>query len=139
MKVERLEISNKEKSQKKKFSKRASSSLGKRSRESPTESVQGSATRGRRQGSTVISSSGRGASAGQGEISECPHFNRRHLGICRLLKRGCFRCGSTDHFIAQCPPGDNRSQQGSGRGRSATPPSTRDRSRGQGSPFQHRG
>ena len=29
--------------------------------------------------------------------------------------------------------------QGSGRGRSVAPPSTRDRGRGQGHPFQHRG
>ena len=38
MKVERLEISNKEKSQKKKFSKGASASSGKKARESPIES-----------------------------------------------------------------------------------------------------
>ena len=44
-------------------------------------------------------------------------------------------------MIAQCPreSGDNRSQQGSGRGRSAAPLSTRDRGRGRSGPSQHRG
>ena len=60
MKVERL----KEKSQKKKFSKGASSSFGKRARDVQAESVQGSDTRGRRQGGTAVSSVGRGASVG---------------------------------------------------------------------------
>ena len=43
-------------------------------------------------------------------------------------------------MIAQCPreSGDNRSQQGSGRGRSTTPLSTRDRGRGRSGPSQHR-
>ena len=42
---------------------------------------------------------------------------------------------------AQCPreSGDNRSQQGSGRGRSAAPLLTRDRGRGHNGPSQHRG
>ena len=76
MKVKRLELSNKERSQKKNFSRGASSSLGKRARESPAESVQGLATRGRRQGSTMVLSSGRGVSIGQGEVPEYPHFHR---------------------------------------------------------------
>ena len=44
-------------------------------------------------------------------------------------------------MIAQCPQesGDNRRQQGSGRGRSAAPPLTRDRGRGRSGPSQHRG
>ena len=44
-------------------------------------------------------------------------------------------------MIAQCPRelGNNRSQQGSGRGRSATPLSTHDRGRGRSGPSQHRG
>ena len=77
MKVERLETSSKEKSQKK-FSKGASSSSGKRARDVQAESRQGSAIRGRRQGGTTVSSAGRGASVGQGEIPECMAF-------------GCFR------------------------------------------------
>ena len=112
MKVERLETSSKEKSQKKKFSKGASSSYGKRTRDVQAESIQGSAIRGRRQGGTTVSSTGGGASVGQGEIPECTHYHRRHSSACRLLTRGCFRCGSLEHWIAQCPPesGDNRSQ-----------------------------
>ena len=100
MKVERLETSSKEKSQKKKFSKEASSSSGKRARDVQAESKQGLATRGRRHGSTTVSSAGRGASVGQGEIPECTHYHRRHSGVCRLLTGGCFRCGSLEHLIA---------------------------------------
>ena len=103
MKIERLETSSKERSQKKKFYKGASSSSGKRSRESPAQLEYSSATRGRRQGSNVAPSTGRGASVGQGEIPECPHCHRRHLGVYRLLIGGCFRCGSTDHFMKIVP------------------------------------
>ena len=44
-------------------------------------------------------------------------------------------------MIAQCPreTWDNRSQQRSGRGRSAAPLLTRDRGRGRSGPSQHRG
>ena len=63
MKVERLETSNKEKFEKKKFSTGASSSYGKRARDVQVESVQG-ATRCRRQGGTTVSSAGRGALVG---------------------------------------------------------------------------
>ena len=103
--------------------------------------MQGFATRERRQGSTLVSSIGRDMSTGQEEVPECPHCHRQHLGVCKLLIRGCFKCGSTDHFIANCPKesGDSRSMQGSGRGRSVTPPLTRDRGTGRGGPFQHRG
>ena len=141
MKVERLEMSSKERSQKKKFSRGASSSSGKRARESPAQSEHSAATRGRRQGSNVAPSTGRGASVGHGEIPECPHCHRQHLGVCRLLTGGCFRCGSTEHFMENCPreSGDNRSHQVSGRGRSAAPPSTRDRGRGRGNQSYHRG
>ena len=100
MKVERLETSNKERYQKKKFSRGASSSSRKRARESPAQSEYSSAMRGRRLGSNVAPSSGRGASVGQGEIPECPHCHRRHLGVYRLLTGGCFRCGITNHLIA---------------------------------------
>ena len=63
MKVERSEASSKERLQKKKFSRGASSSSGKRGRESLAESVYSSATRGRRQGPNVAPSSGRCASS----------------------------------------------------------------------------
>ena len=141
MKVERLETSSKERSQKKKFSGGASSSSGKRARESPAQSEHSSAMRGRRKRSYVAPSTGRGASVGQGEIPECPHCRRRHLGVCKLVIGGCFQCGSLENLIAQCPRElrDNRSQQGSGRGRSAAPLSTRDRGRGRSGPSHHRG
>ena len=100
MKVERLEKSSKERYQKKKFSRGASSSSRKRAREPPTQSECSSTMRGRRQGSNVALSCGRGASVGRGEIPECSHCHRRHLGVCRLLTGGCFQCGSTDHLIA---------------------------------------
>ena len=77
MKVERSEASSREMFQKKKFSRGPSSFSGKRARESQAESVQGSVTKGRRQGSTVVPSSSKGASIGQGEVPKCPHFNRR--------------------------------------------------------------
>ena len=128
MKVEKSEARSRERFQKRKVSRGASSSSRKRARESQAELVQGLATRGRRQGSTVVHSSGRGVSTGQGEVPECPHCHRRHLGVCRLLTRGCFRCRSTEHLIEYCPRElrDNRSLQGSGRGRSIAPSSTRD-------------
>ena len=66
-------MSSKEKSPKKKFSRGASSSSGKRARESLDQSNYSSPTRGRRQGSNVAPSTGRGASVGQGEILKCPH------------------------------------------------------------------
>ena len=103
MKVERLETSSKERSQKNKFSRGASSSSGKKARESQAQSEYSSATRGRRQGSNVAPSTGRGASVGQRETPKCPHCYRRHLRVCRLLTGGCFRCGSTEHFMANCP------------------------------------
>ena len=61
--------------------------------------------------------------------------------MCRLLTGGCFRCGSTEHLIANCPreSRDNNILQGNGRGRSVAPPSTRDQGRGRGGPIQHRG
>ena len=141
MKVERLETSSKERSQKKKFSRGASFSSGKRSRESPAQLEYSSSMRGRRQGSNAAPSSGRGAFVGHGEIPKCPPCHRRHLGVCRLLTGGCFQCGSTDHLITQCvrESGDNRSLQESGRGKSVTLPLTRDRGRGQGGLIQHRG
>ena len=63
------------------------------------------------------------------------------MGVCRIVTGGCFRCGSLEHLIAQCPreSGDNRSQQGSDRGRSAAPLSTCDRGRGRSGPSQYRG
>ena len=60
MKVDKYEASSRERFQKRKISRGASSSLGKRARESQVELVQGLVTRGRRQGSTMVPSFGRG-------------------------------------------------------------------------------
>ena len=103
MKVEKSESSSRERFQKRKLCIGASSSSGKRARESLAELIQGSTARGRRQGNTVVPSSGRGVLTGQGEVPKCPHCHRQQLGVCRLLTEGCFRCGSTEHLIANCP------------------------------------
>ena len=141
MKVEKYEASSRERFQKRKLSRGASSSLGKRASESQTESIHSSATRGRRRGNTIVPSTGRGASVGSGETLECPHCHRRHLGVCILLTGGCFRCGSTKHFMENCPKEsrDNRNPQSNSIGRSAASPLTRDRGRGRGGQSQHRG
>ena len=72
-KVERLEMSSKERSHKNKFSRGASSSSGKRGRESLAQLEYSSTARGRRQGSNATPSSGRGASVGHEKILECTH------------------------------------------------------------------
>ena len=95
MKVERFEASSRERFQKKRFSRGPSFSSGTRVTKSQVELVHNSTTRGRRQGPSIAPSTGRGASTGPGETPECPHCHRRHLGVCRLLTRGCFKCGST--------------------------------------------
>ena len=64
MKVDRLETSSKERSQKKNFSRGASSSSEKRAMDSPDQSEYSSNTRGRRQGSNVAPNTDRGASVG---------------------------------------------------------------------------
>ena len=90
IKIEKSEIKSQERKKGKKFSRRGSSS-GKRPRESEVDSVQGSATRGRRQGPTMTQGSGRGTSTEQEERSACPHYHRNHYGLCRLVIGGCFR------------------------------------------------
>ena len=77
IKVERLETSSEERSQNKKFSRGASSSSGKRARESPTQLEYSSFTRGRRQGSNVAPSTGRGTSISQAtyRLSSSPCWN----------------------------------------------------------------
>ena len=131
MKIEKSEMKNQERNRERKFSKDGSS-FGKRPRESQVDSVQGSATRGRRQGPPMTQGSGRGMSTGQDERLECPHCHKYHLGICREVARGCFRCGNTDHMIANCPQGlgISRNPRGSSRGGSRVPPPTSDRGRG---------
>ena len=124
-------MKSQERKKEKKFS-RGGSSSGKRSRESQVDSVQGSATRGRRQGPTMTQSSDRGISIGQEEKHVCPHCHKNHYGLCRRVTGGCFRCGSKVHVIAKCPRGSrsSRNPQGSGRGGSNVPPQTQSRGRG---------
>ena len=75
---------------------------------------------------------GRGTSTGQEERHACPQCHKYHLGICRRITGGCFRCGSTDHVIANYPRGlkSSRNPQGSGRGGSNVPPQTQSKGRG---------
>ena len=101
IKIEEFELKSQERKKEKKFS-RGGSSSGKRPRDSQVDSVQGSATRGRRQGPTMTQSSGRGTLTGQEERHACPHFHKYHLGTCKWVTGGCFRCGNTDHVIANC-------------------------------------
>ena len=131
IKIKKSEMKSQERKKKKKFS-RGGSTSGKRPRESQVDSVQGSATRGRRQGPTMTQSSGRGTSIGQEERHACPHCRKYHLGICRRVTRGCFRCGNTDHMIENCSQGlgSSRNPQGSGRGGSNVRPQTQSRGRG---------
>ena len=75
MNVEKSGASSRERFQKRKLSRRASSSLDKRARESQTESVHSSSIRGRRQGNTVVQSTGIGASAGTRETPKYLHFH----------------------------------------------------------------
>ena len=69
--MEKFEVSSRERFQKRKLSRGASSSLGKRAREFQTEPVHSSTIRGIRQGNTIVPSTGRGASAGPGETLKC--------------------------------------------------------------------
>ena len=76
----------------------------------------------------------------QGERLECPYYHKYPSSTCRLITWGCFRCGSIDHLIMNCPRGSgiSRNPQGSRRGGSNVPPSTRDRGRGRGSSGHHK-
>ena len=140
MRVEKSEMISWERYQKRGFSK-GGPSIGKRTREYQVEWLHNSSTRGRRQGPTITSSTDRGISTGQGEILECPHCHKRHSSNHIWLTIGCFRCGNTDHLLANCPrePGAHRNPLGSGRGGLNAPPMTRDRGSGRGGSRQHRG
>ena len=131
IKIEKSEMKSQERKKEKKFS-RGGSSSGKRPRESQVDSVQGSATRGRRPGPTMTQSSGRGTLTGQEERHASLYCHKYHLGICRQVTGGCFRCGNTDHMIANYPRGSRifRNPQGSGKGGSNVPPQTQSRGRG---------
>ncbi|KAA3473697.1 DNA/RNA polymerases superfamily protein [Gossypium australe] len=34
---------------------------------------------------------------------ECKHCGKWHSGSCRFHDRSCYKCGSSDHFIRECP------------------------------------
>ncbi|XP_017647697.1 uncharacterized protein LOC108487868 [Gossypium arboreum] len=42
---------------------------------------------------------------------ECPQCGRCHLGEYRVNEMGCFKCGSLDHFIRNCPEMDERGRK----------------------------
>ena len=134
MKIEKSKMKSQKRKSYRKFS-RYSSSSDKKARESQVESVHGSTIRGKRQGPTMTQGSGRGTSTGQEGRPECPHYHKCHLGIYRRVTGGCFRCGSTDHLMANCPQGSGISMtpQGSSIGGSNVPPSMSNRGRGRGS------
>ncbi|XP_052491335.1 uncharacterized protein LOC128043136 [Gossypium raimondii] len=67
-------------------------------------SDRGGRSRGRQ--TTVSTGSVRGHSR-EIEIPDCQHCGKKHRGECWKLTRGCFRCGSTDHFIRDCPKADS--------------------------------
>ena len=76
-------------------------------------------------------------SSGQGKNLECPYYHKWNSSVCRVWTGGCFRCGSIDHFLANCPI-ESRVKinlQRLGRGRSVATPSTW----GRGGPNKHRG
>ncbi|XP_021631856.2 uncharacterized protein LOC110629250 [Manihot esculenta] len=70
-----------------------------RQRQPPAQSFAG---RFGQQTSTIVASSRGG---GKGQYPVCEHCGRRHLGLCRKLTGACFRCGSTEHLMRDCPRG----------------------------------
>ena len=87
MKIEKSEMMSQERKLERKLS-RGSNSSGNRTRKSQVESVHSSATRGRRQGPTIILGSGRGTSFEQGERHECPHCHKYNFSACRMITGG---------------------------------------------------
>ncbi|KAL4297640.1 hypothetical protein GQ457_12G010660 [Hibiscus cannabinus] len=61
-----------------------------------------SATRSRSVASYRHSSANKRIS-GSTEFPLCTYCNRVHRGGCQLRSGGCFRCGSTDHRLRDCP------------------------------------
>ena len=132
-------MKNHERNRERMFS-RGGSSSSKRTRESQVDSVHGSVTRGMRQGPIMTQGYGRGISTRKDERLEFPHCHKYHVGICRRVIGGCFRCGRMDHLIENCSQGSriSRNPQGSSRGGSTVPPVMSDRGRGRGSSGQQR-
>ncbi|KAA3466329.1 DNA/RNA polymerases superfamily protein [Gossypium australe] len=61
---------------------------------------------------------------------ECPQCGKRHFDECRANEKACFRCGSLDHFIRNCPEVDEKEKpqdarpRGAARGRQQRNPGT---------------
>ncbi|KAA3470561.1 DNA/RNA polymerases superfamily protein [Gossypium australe] len=36
-------------------------------------------------------------------MTQCEHCDRFHWGECRMITRACYKCGSKDHLIKDCP------------------------------------
>ncbi|KAK8659712.1 hypothetical protein V6N13_029906 [Hibiscus sabdariffa] len=43
----------------------------------------------------------------QGLVS-CEHCGKYHFGKCQTITGACYKCGSTDHYIHDCPKAGNR-------------------------------
>ncbi|XP_017635501.1 uncharacterized protein LOC108477464 [Gossypium arboreum] len=56
-----------------------------------------------RKGQTTLSIGSIRSPAQNTEIPECEYCGNKHREECRKLIGGCFRCGSTDHFVKDCP------------------------------------
>ncbi|KAA3480892.1 ruBisCO large subunit-binding protein subunit alpha, chloroplastic-like [Gossypium australe] len=50
------------------------------------------------------------ASVGNAKLNkpECGRCGKRHFGECRMDEKACFRCGSYEHFIRDCPELDEK-------------------------------
>ncbi|KAJ8771896.1 hypothetical protein K2173_027073 [Erythroxylum novogranatense] len=117
IKVERQETIRKERSPRRGFN-RGGQSSEKRNREGSSSAprvAQRSMMRGRQQNFPTSTASSRGSSGGRGSgAPECPHCSIHHWGVCWRVKCACFRCGSTEHMIANCPLRQSGIAQASG-------------------------
>ncbi|KAL5775879.1 hypothetical protein ACOSP7_013436 [Xanthoceras sorbifolium] len=53
--------------------------------------------------STASVASAPGSTARGTALASCNHCGKSHPGECRKLTGACFRCGSRDHFLRDCP------------------------------------
>ncbi|KAJ8753515.1 hypothetical protein K2173_022756 [Erythroxylum novogranatense] len=116
IKVERQETIRKERSQRKGFN-RGGQSSGKRSREGSSSAPRVArdlrSEEGNKLSASIASSRGSFKSRGSG-APECPHCSIHHWGVCWRATGACFRCGSTEHMISNCPLRQSGMAQASG-------------------------